>query len=264
MKQYHDLLNFILENGEEKQDRTQTGTKSIFGYQMRFDLKKGFPLLTTKKVHFKSVVYELLWFLKGDTNTKYLNDNGVTIWNEWADKNGNLGLIYGRQWRKFGDGFMFECDQITELIEQIKTNPNSRRQIVTAWNPNDLDSCALPPCHILFQTNVVNGKLSLQLYQRSCDVFLGLPFNIASYALLTHFIAQVCDLEVNELIITLGDAHIYNNHLEQVNQQLQNKEFDLPTIELNKSILNIFDFEYSDVKLKNYISHKSIPAKVAI
>lgn len=267
MKQYHDLLNFILENGEEKQDRTNTGTKSVFGYQMCFDLKKGFPLLTTKKVHFKSVVYELLWFLRGDTNTKYLNDNGVTIWDEWADENGDLGRVYGSQWREFDPNetnCYYGIDQIKELIKQIKLNPSSRRQIVTAWNPSDLESCALPPCHILFQTYVVNGKLSLQMYQRSCDVFLGLPFNIASYALLTHFIAQVCNLEVNELIITLGDAHLYNNHLEQVKKQLRNKEFPLPTIELNKDIKNIFDFDYKDIALKNYISHKSIPAKVAI
>jgi thymidylate synthase len=259
MKQYNDLVRYILEEGTDKADRTGTGTRSVFGYQMRFDLQKGFPLLTTKKVHFKSIAHELIWFLKGTTNIKYLKENGVSIWDEWADENGDLGRVYGAQWRNF-EG----VDQIKNLVEEIKTNPDSRRMIVSAWNPVDVPQMALPPCHTLWQCNVVNGFLSLQMYQRSCDVFLGLPFNIACYALLTQMIAQVCDLEVGELIITLGDAHLYNNHFEQVKLQLSRTEFELPFIELDSTIKNIFHFQYSDINLLNYQSHPAIKAKVAV
>ncbi len=259
MQNYHILLKTILEEGTDKSDRTGTGTRSIFGYQMRFNLKKGFPLLTTKKVHFKSIIHELIWFLKGDTNIKYLKENGVSIWDEWADENGNLGRVYGAQWRNFGG-----IDQINELLNSLKNNPNSRRMIVSAWNPVNVPNMALPPCHTLWQCYVANGKLSLQLYQRSADVFLGLPFNIASYALLTHMLAQVSGLEVGDLIMTLGDAHLYNNHFEQANLQLTREEKELPTLELNKEINSIFDFNYEDIVIKNYNPHPIIKAPIAI
>lgn len=263
MKQYLDLLSYTLKNGKKKYDRTGVGTISIFGYQMRFNLKEGFPLITTKKINFKAVVYELLWFLKGDTNIKYLNDNGVHIWDPWARNNGDLGPIYGYQWRSWTsrEG---NIDQISTLIHQIKTNPDSRRLIVSAWNVGDLDKMALPPCHILFQFYVSEGKLSCQLYQRSADLFIGVPFNIASYALLTHMIAQVCDLDVGEFIHTLGDAHIYLNHINLVEQQLQRTPYPLPTLELDKQIKNIFDFKYEHIKLINYQAHPHIKADVAI
>lgn len=259
MQNYHILLKTILEEGTDKSDRTGTGTRSIFGYQMRFNLKKGFPLLTTKKVHFKSIIHELIWFLKGDTNIKYLKENGVSIWDKWADENGNLGRVYGAQWRNFGG-----IDQINELLNSLKNNPNSRQMIVSAWNPVNVPNMALPPCHTLWQCYVANGKLSLQLYQRSADVFLGLPFNIASYALLTHMLAQVSGLEVGDLIMTLGDAHLYNNHFEQANLQLTREEKELPTLELNKEINSIFDFNYEDIVIKNYNPHPIIKAPIAI
>lgn len=259
MQNYHTLLKTILEEGADKSDRTGTGTRSIFGYQMRFNLQKGFPLLTTKKVHFKSIVHELIWFLKGDTNIKYLKDNGVSIWDEWADENGNLGRVYGAQWRNFGG-----IDQINDLLNSLKNNPDSRRMIVSAWNPVDVPNMALPPCHTLWQCYVADGKLSLQLYQRSADVFLGLPFNIASYALLTHMLAQVSGLEVGDLIMTLGDAHLYKNHFEQANLQLTREERELPTLELNKEINSIFDFKYEDIVVKNYNPHAAIKAPVAV
>jgi len=268
MKQYKQLLQYVLNNGTDKKDRTGVGTRSVFGYQMRFDLSKGFPLVTTKKVHLKSVVHELLWFLKGDTNIKYLNDNGVSIWDEWSDQNGDLGKVYGHQWRSWGTGCYYDgwetIDQISEVIEQIKTNPDSRRLIVSAWNVGELHEMALPPCHLLFQFYVYSGKLSCQLYQRSADCFLGVPFNIASYALLTHMIAQVCDLEVGEFIHTFGDAHIYSNHFEQVELQLSRECKELPTLELNKDIDNIFDFKYEDINIKNYNPHPTIKGKVAV
>jgi len=275
MKEYKKLISHILENGDDKEDRTGTGTKSVFGYQMRFDLTKGFPLVTTKKVHLKSVIHELLWFLKGDTNTKYLNDNGVRIWDEWADENGDLGSVYGKQWRSWDvrklsydiDGKpvleIGVVDQISEVIEQIKTNPNSRRLIVSAWNVGDLDSMALPPCHLLFQFYVSNGKLSCQLYQRSGDVFLGVPFNIASYALLTMMIAQQCDLQAGEFVHTLGDAHIYNNHIEQCNLQLSRDCKMLPMMRINKKD-SIFDYVYEDFQLIGYDPHPTIKGKVAV
>lgn len=259
MQNYHTLLKTILEEGADKSDRTGTGTRSIFGYQMRFNLQKGFPLLTTKKVHFKSIAHELIWFLKGDTNIKYLKENGVSIWDEWADENGNLGRVYGAQWRDFGG-----IDQINDLLHSLKNNPDSRRMIVSAWNPVDVPQMALPPCHTLWQCYVAGGKLSLQLYQRSADVFLGLPFNIASYSLLTHMLAQVSGLEVGDLIMTLGDAHLYNNHFEQANLQLTREEKELPTLELNKEINSIFDFKYEDIVVKNYNPHAAIKAKVAV
>lgn len=259
MQNYHTLLKTILEEGTNKSDRTGTGTRSIFGYQMRFNLQKGFPLLTTKKVHFKSIVHELIWFLKGDTNIKYLKENGVSIWDEWADENGNLGRVYGAQWRNFGG-----IDQINDLLHSLKNNPDSRRMIVSAWNPVDVPQMALPPCHTLWQCYVADGKLSLQLYQRSADVFLGLPFNIASYALLTHMLAQVSGLEVGDLIMTLGDAHLYKNHFEQTNLQLTREERELPTLELNKEINSIFDFKYEDIVVKNYNPHPAIKAPVAV
>ncbi len=259
MQNYHTLLKTILEEGTDKSDRTGTGTRSIFGYQMRFNLRNGFPLLTTKKVHFKSIAHELIWFLKGDTNIKYLKENGVSIWDEWADENGNLGRVYGAQWRDFGG-----IDQINNLLHSLKNNPDSRRMIVSAWNPVDVPAMALPPCHTLWQCYVADGKLSLQLYQRSADVFLGLPFNIASYALLTHMLAQVSGLEVGDLIMTLGDAHLYNNHFEQANLQLTRQERKLPTLELNKEINSIFDFKFEDIVVKNYDPHGSIKAPVAV
>lgn len=288
MKQYIDLCRYILENGIKKEDRTGTGTISVFGYQMRFDLSKGFPLLTTKKVHLKSIIHELLWFISGSVNIKYLVDNDVRIWNEWpyeiykksddyqnetleefakkikeddsfAKKYGNLGPVYGKQWRDF-----LGVDQLSNLISEIKSNPNSRRLIISAWNPKDVPNMALPPCHAFMQFYVINGKLSCQLYQRSADVFLGVPFNIASYALLTMMIAQVCDLEVGEFIHTLGDAHIYLNHLEQINKQIKRSVRSLPKMVINKNVKSIFDFKYEDFTLENYNPHSGLKGKVAV
>lgn len=265
MKQYQDLLKLVLEKGTQKGDRTGTGTKSYFGAQLRFDLSKGFPLVTTKKVHLKSIIHELLWFLKGDTNIKYLQDNKVRIWDEWADANGDLGPVYGAQWRSWNTYSSYEgIDQIRNAIQQIKTNPNSRRIIVTAWNPAELDDMALPPCHLLFQFYVLNGKLSCQLYQRSADVFLGVPFNIASYALLTMMVAQVCGLELGEFVHTFGDVHIYNNHMEQVNLQLSREPRPLPTMTLNPDVTNIDGFKYEDFTLTNYKPHPRIKGKVSV
>ncbi len=264
MKNYHDLLQHILENGTDKSDRTGTGTRSIFGYQLRYDLSDGFPLVTTKKVHLKSIIYELLWFLKGDTNIKYLTDHGVSIWNEWADENGELGPVYGAQWRSWQGAGGKVVDQISEVIQQIKTNPDSRRLIVSAWNAAEIPNMALAPCHALFQFYVADGKLSLQLYQRSADVFLGVPFNIASYALLLMMVAQVCELEVGEYIHTFGDVHIYNNHFEQVKTQLAREPRALPEMILNPDVKNIFDFTFEDFTLENYDPHPGIKAPVAV
>ena len=264
MQQYLGLLQHILDNGVQKHDRTGTGTISTFGYQMRFDLQKGFPLVTTKKVHTKSIIHELLWFLKGETNIAYLKENGVSIWNEWANENGELGPVYGRQWRSWEGKDGKVVDQISDLVKQIKSNPDSRRLIVSAWNVTELPDMALMPCHTLFQFYVANGKLSCQLYQRSADVFLGVPFNIASYALLTLMIAQVCDLEPGDFVHTFGDVHIYNNHIEQVKLQLSRTPFPLPTMKLNTSVKNIFDFKFEDFTLENYQSHPAIKAPVAV
>jgi len=264
MQQYNDLLRHVMQHGTKKEDRTGTGTVSVFGYQMRFNLQEGFPLVTTKKVHTKSIIHELLWFLKGDTNIKYLKDNGVTIWDEWADENGNLGPVYGYQWRSWPSASGEHIDQISQLIEQIKKNPDSRRLLVNAWNVSEISKMKLPPCHILFQFYVADGKLSCQLYQRSADLFLGVPFNIASYALLTHMVAQVCNLEVGEFIHTLGDAHIYSNHFDQVNLQLTREPLPLPTLKLNPEVKNIFDFTYEDIAIENYQSHPAIKAVVAV
>lgn len=264
MRQYLDLLKHIMENGVQKGDRTGTGTRSVFGYQMRFDLEKGFPLLTTKKLHLKSIIYELLWFLKGDTNARYLQERGVRIWNEWADPDGNLGHIYGYQWRSWPDydgGFI---DQISEAIETIKRDPDSRRIIVSAWNVADIKNMNLPPCHAFFQFYVADGRLSLQLYQRSADTFLGVPFNIASYALLTMMVAQVCGLRPGEFIHTLGDTHIYNNHFEQVAEQLSREPRALPRMVLNPEVKNIFDFRYEDFTLEGYDPHPHIKATVSV
>ena len=275
MRQYLDLLQHILDDGFQKGDRTGTGTISIFGYQMRFDLEKGFPLLTTKKVHLRSIIHELLWLINGDTNIKYLHDNKVTIWDEWADSNGDLGPIYGAQWRNWNNEGI---DQIADLIESIKNNPNSRRHIVTAWNPSVLPDekskdfarnvadgkAALPPCHAFFQFYVADNKLSCQLYQRSADVFLGVPFNIASYSLLTMMIAQVCDLGLGDFVHTFGDVHIYNNHIEQVKLQLSREPRQLPTMKINPDVKSIFDFKYEDFKLENYNPHEAIKAEVSI
>ena len=274
MKQYHDLLNHVLAHGVQKGDRTGTGTLSVFGYQMRFNLSEGFPMVTTKKLHLKSIVYELLWFLKGDTNIGYLQENGVRIWNEWADSNGDLGPVYGKQWRDWNGE---EIDQIKEVIQSIKENPNSRRMIVSAWNPSVLPDtktsfeanvangkAALPPCHAFFQFYVAEGKLSCQLYQRSADIFLGVPFNIASYALLTMMMAQVCGLEAGDFIHTFGDAHIYNNHMEQIELQLSRTPKDLPKMTLNPEIKDIFDFDFEDFTLENYDPHPHIKGAVAI
>jgi thymidylate synthase len=263
MIQYLNLLSHVLENGAKKEDRTGTGTVSVFGYQMRFDLAKGFPMLTTKKVHTKSIIHELLWFLKGETNTKYLKENGVSIWDEWADENGNLGPVYGSQWRSWS-AINGNIDQISQVIEQIKKNPDSRRMIVSAWNVGEIDKMALPPCHILFQFYVANGKLSCQLYQRSADIFLGVPFNIASYALLTMMVAQVCDLECGDFIHTFGDAHLYINHLDQTRLQLSRDCRSLPIMKLNSEIKNIFDFKYEDFAIEGYDPHPHIKAVVAI
>ena len=264
MQQYHKLLQHILDNGVAKNDRTGTGTISCFGYQMRFNLAAGFPLVTTKKLHIKSIIYELLWFLKGDTNIQYLKDNGVSIWDDWADDNGNLGPIYGKQWRSWERMDGTSVDQITAVIDQIKTNPDSRRLIVNAWNVSDLPAMALTPCHCLFQFYVTEGKLSCQLYQRSADVFLGVPFNIASYALLTMMIAQVCQLQLGDFIHSFGDVHLYNNHIEQAKLQLTRTTYTLPTLRLNPQIKNIFDFQYSDFVLENYQYHPHIKAAVAV
>lgn len=264
MKQYHDLLRHVLANGTKKSDRTGTGTISIFGYQMRFDLAEGFPLLTTKKVHTKSIIHELLWFLKGDTNIKYLKDNGVGIWDEWADADGNLGPVYGSQWRSWHTEDGTTIDQITNVVEQIKKNPDSRRLIISAWNVADIDKMKLPPCHAFFQFYVLEGKLSCQLYQRSADIFLGVPFNIASYALLTMMIAQVCDLKLGEFVHTFGDAHIYSNHMEQVNLQLSRDFRPLPQLKINPTVKNIFDFKFEDFTLENYNPHPAIKAPVAV
>jgi thymidylate synthase len=264
MQQYLSLLQHILDNGVEKNDRTGTGTKSCFGYQMRFDLKKGFPLVTTKKLHLKSIIYELLWFLKGETNIKYLKDHGVSIWDEWANESGELGPVYGKQWRSWSGAENKTIDQISDVISQIKKNPDSRRLIVSAWNVAELPKMALMPCHVLFQFYVANGKLSCQLYQRSADVFLGVPFNIASYALLTLMIAQVCDLQPGEFIHTFGDVHIYSNHMEQVKLQLSRDPYPLPTMKLNRSVKNIFEFQFEDFILENYQCHPAIKAPVAV
>ncbi len=264
MKQYLDLLRHVMQQGTDKSDRTGTGTKSVFGYQLRFDLSKGFPLLTTKKVHTKSIIHELLWFLKGETNIRYLKENGVSIWDEWADENGNLGPVYGSQWRSWQSADGKTIDQVTQVIEQIKKNPDSRRLIVSAWNVGEIDKMKLPPCHAFFQFYVANGKLSCQLYQRSADIFLGVPFNIASYALLTMMIAQVCDLEAGEFVHTLGDAHIYSNHFEQVELQLSREIRPLPKMRLNPSVKNIFDFKFEDFELEDYNPHPAIKAPVAI
>ena len=264
MNQYEQLLKHIYETGTFKSDRTGTGTKSIFGAQPRFNLQEGFPLVTTKKVHLKSIIYELLWFIKGETNTKFLTDNGVTIWDEWADENGDLGPVYGYQWRHWPDGKGGEIDQIKNLIHQIKTKPDSRRHIVSAWNVADVDHMALPPCHTIFQFYVAEGKLSCQLYQRSADVFLGVPFNIASYALFTMMVAQVCDLQPGEFIHTFGDAHLYLNHLEQAELQLSRDIRPLPTMKINPDVKDIFGFKYEDFELLNYNPHPHIKAPVAV
>ncbi|GAB5419314.1 MAG: thymidylate synthase [Crocinitomicaceae bacterium] len=264
MKQYHDLLQHILDNGTKKEDRTGTGTISVFGYQMRFDLSEGFPCVTTKKLHLRSIIHELLWFLQGDTNIQYLKENKVRIWDEWADENGNLGPVYGYQWRSWPDGNNGTIDQITKLVNSLKNNPDSRRHIVSAWNVADVDNMALPPCHTLFQFYVADGKLSCQLYQRSADTFLGVPFNIASYALLTMMLAQVCDLEVGDFVHTFGDAHIYSNHLEQVELQLTRDFRPLPTMKINPEVKNIFDFKYEDFELINYDPHPHIKGAVAV
>lgn len=270
MKQYLELLKYVRDNGEVKEDRTGTGTKSVFGYQMRFNLQEGFPLLTTKKLHTKSIIHELLWFLSGDTNIKYLNDNGVRIWNEWADENGDLGPVYGRQWRKWSISHDFwksedvYIDQIQDVIDSIRNNPNSRRHIVTAWNPKDIEKMSLPPCHCLFQFYVSNGKLSCQLYQRSVDICLGLPFNIASYALLTHIVAQQCNLDVGEFIHTSGDAHIYLNHLEQVDEQLKRVPTQKPKLIINRKPESINNYKFEDFSIVDYIAQPSIKAPIAV
>ncbi|HNX54372.1 MAG TPA: thymidylate synthase [Prolixibacteraceae bacterium] len=264
MKQYIDLLNHVLKNGVEKSDRTGTGTISVFGYQSRFDLSEGFPVLTTKKLHLKSIIHELLWFLTGDTNVKYLQENGVRIWNEWADENGNLGPVYGYQWRSWPAPDGRHIDQISQVIESLKNNPDSRRHLVSAWNVGQIDQMKLPPCHILVQFYVANGKLSCQLYQRSADIFLGVPFNIASYALLTLMVAHVCGLQPGEFIHTLGDAHIYLNHMEQVKLQLSREPFPLPQMKINPGVKSIFEFKYADFELIGYQSHPHIAGTVAV
>ena len=264
MDAYLDLMRHILEHGAEKGDRTGTGTKSVFGYQMRFDLGKGFPMVTTKKLHLPSIVHELLWFLKGDTNVKYLQDNGVRIWNEWADENGDLGPVYGKQWRKWETKDGRIIDQVKQAVESIKTNPNSRRIIVSAWNVGELEDMALMPCHAFFQFHVADGKLNCQLYQRSADVFLGVPFNIASYALLTHMMAQVCGLEAGDFVHTLGDAHLYNNHLDQARLQVLREPMPLPTLKLNPEIKDIDDFTYADVEVVDYNHHPHIKAPISV
>lgn len=264
MQQYLDLMRHVLDHGVRKDDRTGTGTISVFGHQMRFDLQAGFPVVTTKKLHLRSIIHELLWFLAGDTNIAYLNENGVSIWDEWADENGDLGPVYGKQWRSWATPDGRVIDQVANLVQMIRTNPDSRRLIVSAWNPADVDSMALPPCHCLFQFYVANGRLSCQLYQRSADIFLGVPFNIASYALLTLMIAQVTGLEPGEFIHTFGDAHLYLNHLEQAELQLTREPLPLPTMRLNPAVTDLFAFEYEDFTLEGYRFHPHIPAKVAV
>ena len=264
MKQYHDLMKHVLEHGVKKEDRTGTGTISVFGYQMRYDLAQGFPLLTTKKLHTKSIIHELLWFLKGDTNIKYLKDNGVSIWDDWADSDGNLGPVYGYQWRNWPKRDGTSIDQITQVINMIKKNPESRRLIVSAWNVADIETMKLPPCHAFFQFYVANGKLSCQLYQRSADIFLGVPFNIASYALLAMMVAQVCDLKPGEFVHTLGDAHLYSNHIEQAKLQLTRDLRPLPQMKINPAVKDIFEFKFEDFNLENYDPHPHIKAAVAV
>jgi thymidylate synthase len=264
MQQYLDLLKHIMENGTEKGDRTGTGTKSVFGYQMRFDLSEGFPMVTTKKLHLRSIIYELLWFLKGETNVKYLKENGVSIWNEWADENGELGPVYGKQWRSWTGPDGKVHDQISDLIQQINNTPDSRRLIVSAWNVGELSQMALMPCHSLFQFYVADGKLSCQLYQRSADVFLGVPFNIASYALFTMMIAQVCNLKLGDFVHSFGDVHLYNNHIEQATLQLTREPFSLPMMKINPEVKDIFSFSFEDFTLEGYQSHPGIKAPVAV
>lgn len=264
MKQYLDMMQHVLDNGAKKEDRTGTGTLSVFGYQMRFDLSKGFPMVTTKKLHLKSIIYELIWFLNGDTNIKYLNDNGVRIWNEWADENGDLGPVYGHQWRSWPAPDGSTIDQITHLVDQIKNNPDSRRHIISAWNVSEVNKMALPPCHTLFQFYVADGKLSCQLYQRSADIFLGVPFNIASYALLTMMMAQVCDLELGDFVHSFGDAHIYSNHMDQAHEQLSRTPKALPTMNINPDVKSIFDFKFEDFELVNYEADATIKAPIAV
>lgn len=264
MKTYLSLIEKILKEGQEKTDRTGTGTLSIFGYQMRFDLTKGFPLVTTKKLHTKSIVHELLWFLKGDTNVAYLNQHGVSIWDEWADSEGSLGPVYGKQWRSWPTSDGREVDQLSELVQQIKTNPDSRRHIVSAWNVGELDKMALAPCHALFQFYVANGKLSCQLYQRSADVFLGVPFNIASYALLTHMVAEQCNLKVGDFVWTGGDCHLYLNHLEQANLQLQREPYSLPKLVIKRKASSLFDYQFEDFEWVDYQAHPAIKAPIAV
>lgn len=264
MRQYLDLLRHILDRGTPKGDRTGTGTLSVFGYQMRFDLAEGFPLITTKKVHTRSIIHELLWFLRGETNTRYLKENGVSIWDEWADEDGELGPVYGKQWRSWPASDGRQIDQMAAVVEQIKTNPDSRRLIVSAWNVGELEQMALPPCHLLFQFYVADGRLSCQMYQRSCDVFLGVPFNIASYALLTMMVAQGADLQPGEFVHTLGDAHLYNNHLEQARLQLSRQPRPLPTMRINPEVKDLFAFRFEDFALEGYQPHPHIPAPVAV
>jgi len=264
MRQYLDLMRHVLEHGDRKTDRTGTGTLSVFGWQMRFPLQHGFPLLTTKKLHIRSIIHELLWFLQGDTNIRYLKDHGVSIWDDWADDKGDLGPVYGKQWRRWEKKDGSTVDQITKLIDGIKRNPDSRRHIVSAWNPGEVDTMALPPCHALFQFYVANGRLSCQLYQRSADIFLGVPFNIASYALLTHMVAQVCDLEVGDFVWTGGDCHLYLNHLEQTREQLSREPRALPTLTLNSDVKDIFAFRFEDFNLEAYDPHPHIKAPVAV
>lgn len=261
MKQYLDMLRYVMDNGVDKMDRTGTGTRSVFGQQMRFDLNKGFPLMTTKKMHLKSIIHELLWFIKGDTNIKYLQDNGVRIWNEWADENGDLGPVYGSQWRNWnGEGI----DQLAQVVDKLKNNPNDRRIIISAWNVGKIPEMKLPPCHMMFQFYVADNKLSCMLYQRSCDMFLGIPFNIASYALLTMMLAQVCGLELGEFVHTLGDTHIYHNHFEQVKEQLSRNPLPLPKMKINPFVKDINEFKYEDFELENYQCYEAIKATVAV
>ncbi|MBN2501527.1 MAG: thymidylate synthase [Anaerolineales bacterium] len=264
MRQYLDLLEYVLENGVAKDDRTDTGTLSVFGHQMRFDLSQGFPLVTTKKLHLKSIIYELLWFLQGDTNVKYLQDNGVRIWNAWADANGDLGPVYGAQWRSWRTADNAVVDQIAQVVADIKNKPHSRRLIVSAWNVGEIDKMALPPCHLLFQFYVAEGKLSCQLYQRSADLFLGVPFNIASYALFTMMMAQVCDLEPGDFVHTFGDAHLYCNHLDQTREQIAREPLPLPSMYINPAVKSIFDFDYDDFELRDYQAHPHIKAEIAV
>lgn len=264
MKQFHEMLRHVIQNGQQKEDRTGTGTRSVFGYQNRYDLSAGFPILTTKKLHLRSIIHELLWFLRGDTNVKYLQDNGVHIWDEWADEQGNLGPVYGRQWRSWECRDGRTIDQMSQVLDQIKRNPDSRRLIVSAWNVGDLEKMALPPCHLLFQFYVARGKLSCQLLQRSADIFLGVPFNIASYALLTMMVAHVCGLEPGEFVHVFGDLHLYDNHVDQANLLLSRNPFPLPTLKLNPDVKSLFDFTYEDIEIIGYQSHPAIKAPVAV